>query len=161
FNKFGWFWGAGFSRTADSMHFEVAEETIARMIVGGVHEQITRGREIPPVTGEGLAGDPDLSDVVAGQRILERARRQRGVGAVQDALIELGESIDLGSGGVNRGIFGPRTEAAVKSFQSSAGLDVDGRVGPDTIKALDLALAKKRKPGKGRGRAGVGRATRT
>lgn len=145
FNKFGWFWGAGFSRTADSMHFEVAEETIARMIVGGVHERITRAREIPPVIGGGLANDSDLLDVVAGQRILEQPGRQRGVGAVQDALIQLGEKIDLGPGGVNRGIFGPRTEAAVRHFQGSAGIDVDGRVGPDTIKALDLALAEKRK----------------
>jgi len=32
FNKFGWFWGAGFSGNAvDSMHFELAEETILNM----------------------------------------------------------------------------------------------------------------------------------
>ena len=145
FNKFGWFWGAGFSRTADSMHFEVAEETIARMILGDVHELISRREKVAPVVDGRLANDPDLSDVVAGQRILEQPGRQRGVGAVQDALIELGESLDLGSGGVNRGIFGPRTEAAIRRFQGSAGIDVDGRVGPDTIKALDLALAEKRK----------------
>src|SRR6266536_224023 len=155
FNRFGWFWGGGFSRTVDSMHFEVAEETIARMVVGGLHERITRGQEIARAGRGRLLSDPDLVDVVAGQRILlKRPVRQRGVGAVQDALIELGESIDLGSGGVNRGIFGPRTEAAVKSFQGSAGIDVDGRVGGDTIKALDLALAEKRKPSRGRMRAG-------
>ena len=161
FNKFGWFWGAGFSRTADSMHFEVAEETIARMIVGGVHERITRSREIPPVAPGGLANDPDLVDVVAGPRILEQPGRQRGVGAVQDALIELGETIDLGPGGVNRGIFGPRTEAAVRRFQSSAGIDVDGRVGPGTIKALDLALAEKRKVRRGGMKTRAARGTRT
>jgi hypothetical protein len=32
FNRFGWFWGAGFSGDAvDSMHFELAEETILKM----------------------------------------------------------------------------------------------------------------------------------
>jgi D-alanyl-D-alanine carboxypeptidase len=32
FNKFGWFWGAGFSGGAvDSMHFELAEETIRNL----------------------------------------------------------------------------------------------------------------------------------
>jgi hypothetical protein len=31
FNKHGWFWGAGFSgRSVDSMHFELAEETIRK-----------------------------------------------------------------------------------------------------------------------------------
>ena len=32
FNKHGWYWGAGFSgNSVDSMHFEMAEETIAKL----------------------------------------------------------------------------------------------------------------------------------
>ncbi|MES5482103.1 M15 family metallopeptidase [Bradyrhizobium sp. INPA03-11B] len=32
FNKEGWYWGAGFSgRSVDSMHFEVADETVERL----------------------------------------------------------------------------------------------------------------------------------
>jgi hypothetical protein len=43
FNQFGRFWGVGFSDgSVDRMHFEVAEEAIARMVVGGLHERITR-----------------------------------------------------------------------------------------------------------------------
>lgn len=38
------------------------------------------------------------------------------------------------------GIDGPRTRAAVKSFQETAGLDADGIVGPKTRNALKNAL---------------------
>jgi hypothetical protein len=149
FNQFGWYWGAGFSNgSVDSMHFELAEETIARMIVVGLHSRITRG-PLDGGSGPGrVADDPDLADVAAGQRILARQpRQQRGVGAVQDAVIELGARINLGAGAADRGIFGPQTLAAVQDFQRNAGIDVDGQVGPDTIGALDLALAEKHKSG--------------
>lgn len=38
------------------------------------------------------------------------------------------------------GIYGPRTEEAVRRFQSSVGLKPDGLVGPSTRSALDLRL---------------------
>jgi peptidoglycan hydrolase-like protein with peptidoglycan-binding domain len=42
------------------------------------------------------------------------------------------------------GVFGPKTEAAVKAFQEEAGLEVDGIVGPKTEGALEAAAGKPR-----------------
>jgi putative chitinase len=39
------------------------------------------------------------------------------------------------------GSYGPLTEAAVEQFQESQGLEVDGKVGPETWAAIDTALA--------------------
>ncbi len=55
--------------------------------------------------------------------------------ALQTMLTELG----FFSGPV-RGDFGPLTDAAVRRFQGTAGLGVDGVVGPNTWEALDRAL---------------------
>ena len=155
FNRFGWYWGAGFSGgSVDSMHFEFADETIARTIIGGLHDRITRDDDVREGTDR-LAADPDLADVAAGRRILfKQPSRQRGVGAIQDALIELGARVNLGAGAANRGIFGSQTEAAVADFQRGAKIGVDGQVGEETIGALDAALAEKRKPRRGRMRDG-------
>jgi N-acetylmuramoyl-L-alanine amidase len=53
------------------------------------------------------------------------------VAALQDRLLELG----FDAGRVD-GIFGPRTEAALKSFQREYGLLADGSCGPGTLRAL-------------------------
>ena len=41
--------------------------------------------------------------------------------------------------GESNGLFGPGTEAAVRAFQASVGLSVDGQAGPNTFAALEAA----------------------
>ena len=67
--------------------------------------------------------------------LLERGDRGAKIRELQTHLYELGHyhgKID--------GDFGPKTQAAVESFQRPAHIKVDGIVGPHTLKALDKAL---------------------
>jgi hypothetical protein len=153
FNKHGWYWGAEFSGDAvDSMHFELAEETILKLGRDGRFEGEGTSEEDHPEGGEAgvragsfrselLRGDPDLAGVGTGSRVLARKPgKQLGVGTVQLALNRLGARIDFGPGNRNLGVFGPQTEEAVDVFQGRAGVGVDGQVGRETIVALDKAL---------------------
>jgi hypothetical protein len=151
FNARGWYWGAGFGEAnpsrEDSMHFEASDELI-RKLYGG--EDIA----LPAVSGiqgggastailksELLAGNDTLETVAAGHLVLQASgQRVDGIGPVQDALNKLGYPVNLGSGNQYRGFFGEKTEGAVQAFQQAMGLDADGRVGNETILALDHAL---------------------
>ena len=62
-------------------------------------------------------------------------------GAKGDRVINLQKSLNkLGFPDNIDGIFGAKTEGAVKQFQASKGLEVDGKVGPNTQAALCSAL---------------------
>ena len=69
------------------------------------------------------------------QPTLRRGSRGETVKALQDALNKLGYK----AGEVD-GIFGPKTESAVKAFQKANKLVQDGIVGPLTWAALDKAI---------------------
>src|SRR5919199_3183119 len=62
-------------------------------------------------------------------RALRRGDRGRGVVDLQTRLLSLG--LDLGNRGID-GVFGPRTELAVKAFQQGMGILADGVVGEIT-----------------------------
>ncbi|PYZ96054.1 peptidase [Alteribacter lacisalsi] len=62
---------------------------------------------------------------------LRSGARGGSVASLQDALNTLG----YGAG--TTGVFGPKTESAVRSFQRDAGIGVDGIAGPQTYRALN------------------------
>lgn len=79
-------------------------------------------------------GDRTLEKVSAGKKIIKHGSTGLQVTKIQQALIDMGYL--LPTFGVD-GKFGDETEGAVKKFQTDAGLDPDGEVGPLTFEALD------------------------
>ena len=65
---------------------------------------------------------------------VRRGSRGSDVKTLQQKLISMG--YDLGAAGAD-GIFGPKTEAAVRQFQKDQGLAVDGIAGPNTWGAIE------------------------
>jgi len=89
---------------------------------------------------DGLVGPETYSAITAarfrlGDRLLSLSAAHLFVGddvaALQDRLLELG----FDAGRVD-GVFGTRTEAALRSFQREYGLLADGSCGPSTLRAL-------------------------
>lgn len=83
-----------------------------------------RRRPAPPQEHEG-GGRPTLSSGDRGQAVLD----------LQSSLSRLGISP-----GPLDGIFGSKTDSAVRTFQSQRGIEVDGVVGPITWGEIDKAL---------------------
>lgn len=71
----------------------------------------------------------------ASMSVLKRGDRSPDVKTLQENLNSLGHNC-----GVADGIFGPATENAVKSFQRSANLTVDGIAGPQTLSKMQTVL---------------------
>jgi hypothetical protein len=106
FNKHKWFWGAGFP-TEDGMHFEVSKQLFLSW----------SGIVVPANAG-------------ATDKKLMLGDRNEAVADLQRKLNANGEQLD------EDGVFGRDTLAAVMAFQASHGLEVDGVVGPSTLKKL-------------------------
>lgn len=85
-----------------------------------------------PAQAPVIERDP-WSDVVAGDTVLDRGDRGEAVTALQERLIELGYDTQA------VGNFGPKTEAAVKAFQTDHDIEPDGRVGYQTAAAIETA----------------------
>jgi peptidoglycan hydrolase-like protein with peptidoglycan-binding domain len=66
--------------------------------------------------------------------ILKQGSRGDEVRTVQDKLKKLGFAVEPD------GIFGEKTQAAVITMQTIFGYDIDGAVGPATLKLLDQQL---------------------
>lgn len=78
--------------------------------------------------------EPTPAPTPAKKPTIKRGSKGTYVEQLQTILVNLG--YDLGSKAVD-GIFGKKTEAAVKKFQKANGLAVDGIVGPKTWTAID------------------------
>jgi peptidoglycan hydrolase-like protein with peptidoglycan-binding domain len=88
-----------------------------------------------------FAGDRELEACANGAAVLRIGAAGPSVQKVQQALIDLG--LTLPRFGAD-GKYGHETSAAVQAFQRSKSLQVDGRVGKDTMGALDREFAPRR-----------------
>ena len=81
---------------------------------------------------------PEYAQAKAGTHVFMRGHRGDGVEDMQERLIAVG-AMDPEAGPAHGadGIFGRNTEAAVRSFQETHGLAVDGMAGPETLTKLD------------------------
>ncbi len=87
----------------------------------------------PPSTTPPTTGLP--------QATLRQGDRGEAVRTLQQSLIRLGYMTEAAYN-TGPGIFGPRTDAALRAFQRDAGITVDGIYGPQTRQALTQALAR-------------------
>jgi len=73
---------------------------------------------------------------VFGSRTLRRGSQGMDVSILQNRLNAKAKKYAVALGGPADGIFGPRTESAVKLFQADTSIAVDGVVGPKTFNQL-------------------------
>ena len=76
----------------------------------------------------GFSAAPGLDSVASGKNVMKLGQQGDSIKQVQQLLGMKGEAVD--------GLFGMDTEQAVKGFQKAKGLEVDGKVGPKTLTAL-------------------------
>jgi len=84
-------------------------------------------RASAPIANGGLSAATLEAQFKSAQPMLRNGSRGPAVSNLQSRLKELG----FDPGPID-GIFGPRTEAAVRAFQRNQGIEVDGIVGPQT-----------------------------
>ncbi len=98
-----------------------------------------------------LAGDPVMGRIATTTLVLvqpQHAEPVAGIGVVQEAINRLASAgvavprITFGKDGKYRGWFGSQTADALRVFQRLAGIGADGKIGDDTLRALDGALVK-------------------
>jgi peptidoglycan hydrolase-like protein with peptidoglycan-binding domain len=122
-------------RRAAQLHFVPAGSRAKRISLGAL-AALTVGPTASLASGQSTSGpvaNPEPATTTEHVIVLSSGSEGRQVQLLQKAL-----------GGVKvDGVFGPETEAAVRSFQASRGLSVDGVVGPQTSAALRTQEAGK------------------
>lgn len=123
----GFYWGGRYENRPDAMHFEylgrprdVARHLAeAKAILAKLREpKVSTPKPITKQSEAKVIGKHDLGD-----RTLKLGAKGNDVAFIQRFI-----DSDL----KDDGVFGPKTEAAVKAYQKMRGLKVDGIVGPKT-----------------------------
>jgi len=84
---------------------------------------------------------PDIVEhITLGSRLLKNGSTGTDVKTLQELLNQVGASLTVD------GIFGSKTEAAVRDFQKKAGIKQDGKYGDQSHAALMAAIAEKDAP---------------
>jgi peptidoglycan hydrolase-like protein with peptidoglycan-binding domain len=123
-------------RRARELRFVPASSRAKRMSLGAL-VALAAGPTAAALSGGSVAAsaaaDPGPATTTEHTIVLSAGSEGRQVRLLQKALGDV--KVD--------GVFGPETEAAVRSFQASKGLSVDGIVGPQTTAALRGQVARK------------------
>ena len=114
-----------------------AKGTIAGVVTSKLSHWDEWG-ELKDVDYSGTTGDEGGKPAVT---TLKNGSRGSAVSDLQTKLNKLG--FDCGK---VDGIFGAKTEAAVRAFQTANGLTVDGMAGEKTLSALDKSVSEKPEP---------------
>ncbi|MEL6106119.1 MAG: peptidoglycan-binding protein [Planctomycetota bacterium] len=87
---------------------------------------------------------PRFQEVASGCGLVKQGHRGSPVKTLQLAMIALGQQLPISTArlGVPDGIFGSETHHAVRALQKQSGKSVDGKVGPNTLNALDRQLTR-------------------
>jgi hypothetical protein len=100
-----------------------------------VQRRIGDGHDL---TSPRFAGDPVLEACFDNERLLTVGAQGAAVRKLQQALVDAG--FPLPKFGVDEK-FGGETQSAVRDFQAASGIKVDGKVGPQTMGALDARFS--------------------
>lgn len=111
------------------------------LLIGDIQVTKTKGHTWVILSNGSKAEITDIEpekDYIIGERVLKNGCEGNDVKELQSYLIQL--EYDLGKWGAD-GEFGDTTEIAVRKFQEDHNCDVDGEVGPETLAAINKALA--------------------
>jgi peptidoglycan hydrolase-like protein with peptidoglycan-binding domain len=151
-----WPWDASKTRKQVGAALRGQVSAALAQLGGGAPRVATPTRAVAASEGESytlrsalLANEPTLRQIAETSLVLvppQHPKPVSGIEAIQEAINRLATAgmavprIRFGAGDKFRGWFGPQTAEALRAFQRLTGIDVDAKIGDDTLRALDNAL---------------------
>ena len=111
--------------------------TLPGLVTRRANEAALFGNQAPTGT---TTNPPATSGTLTGDGSLKQGATGAGVKTLQDDLVKMG-FMTRSEVNTGYGTFGAKTEAALKSFQASVGLEQTGAVGPKTKHAIESVIA--------------------